>query len=61
MERTTAVETPRAAGLSMPAEWVEHERTLMAWPARAELWGAALTDARRDYATIARAIAAFEP
>lgn len=57
----TAVETPRAAGLAMPAEWGEHERTLMAWPVRVALWGAALVEAKRDYAAIARAIAAFEP
>ncbi len=25
--------------LRMPAEWTEHERCLMAWPTRAELWG----------------------
>jgi agmatine deiminase len=33
----------------------------MAWPARAELWGERLVDARRDYAQIARAIAGHEP
>jgi agmatine deiminase len=33
----------------------------MAWPARVELWGAGLGQAKRDYATIARAVAAFEP
>src|SRR4051794_20149366 len=60
MERT-ALETPRATGFAMPAEWVEHERTLMAWPARVELWGAGFAAAKRDYATVARAIAAFEP
>src|SRR5439155_24551908 len=60
MERTL-LETPRAVGLAMPAEWVEHERTLMAWPVRVELWGAGLAQARRDYAEIARAVAAFEP
>jgi agmatine deiminase len=60
MERTL-LETPRAAGLAMPAEWVEHERTLMAWPARIELWGTAFAEAKRDYATVARAVAAFEP
>ena len=56
-----AVQTPRAAGLAMPAEWAEHERTLMAWPARLELWGTQLAQAKRDYAAIARAVAAFEP
>jgi agmatine deiminase len=55
------VETPRAAGLSMPAESSLHERTLMAWPVRADLWGDDIAQARRDYATIASAVAAFEP
>src|SRR3954452_2543012 len=45
----------------MPAEWVEHERTLMCWPARIELWGQGLPQAKRDYAAVAQAIAAFEP
>src|SRR4051794_3952027 len=45
----------------MPAEWTEHERTLMAWPARVELWGDGLAQAKRDYAEIAQALAAFEP
>jgi agmatine deiminase len=45
----------------MPAEWAPHERTLMAWPCRAELWGELLEDARRDHAACASAIAAFEP
>ena len=30
----------------MPAEWTPHERTFMAWPARAELWGAQLAQAK---------------
>jgi agmatine deiminase len=50
-----------ATGLTMPPEWAEHERTLMAWPTRVELWGEALEEAKRVYAEIARAIAAFEP
>jgi agmatine deiminase len=54
-------DTPRGAGLSMPAEWLPHERTLMAWPARSDLWGAGMGEAQRDYATIARAIGSFEP
>jgi agmatine deiminase len=44
-----------------PAEWEPHERTLMGWPCRAELWGETLEQARTDYATVANAIAAFEP
>jgi agmatine deiminase len=45
----------------MPAEWAPHERTLMAWPSRGELWGELLEQARRDHAACASAIAAFEP
>src|SRR3954451_15706231 len=59
MERTL-LETPRAAGLAMPAEWGEHERTLMAWPARLELWGDGFAAVKRDYAIVASAVAAFE-
>jgi agmatine deiminase len=44
-----------------PGEWEEHERTIMGWPCREELWGPTLEDARRDYATVANAIGAFEP
>jgi agmatine deiminase len=45
----------------MPAEWEPHARCLMAWPARAELWGAELAGAERDYAAVAAAIARHEP
>ncbi|MFC1415869.1 agmatine deiminase family protein [Streptacidiphilus cavernicola] len=45
----------------MPAEWTEHERCLMAWPTRPELWGAVLDEVRQEYAQVARAIAQFEP
>jgi agmatine deiminase len=45
----------------MPAEWAPHERTLMAWPTRLDLWGDQLQTAREEYAATANAIAAFEP
>jgi agmatine deiminase len=45
----------------MPAEWARHERTLMAWPTRPDLWGDQLEAAREEYAATANAIAAFEP
>jgi agmatine deiminase len=45
----------------MPAEWAPHERTLMAWPSRRELWGAALDRAKDQYTQTANAIAPFEP
>ncbi len=44
-----------------PAEWEPHERTLMSWPCRLELWGETIEQARADYAAVANAIAAFEP
>jgi agmatine deiminase len=53
--------TPAAAGLTMPPEWATHERTLMAWPCRRELWGGRLGDAKRESAGVANAVAAFEP
>src|SRR4051812_11603820 len=45
----------------MPAEWARHERTLMAWPCRLDLWGEQLAAAKREYAGVANATAAFEP
>jgi agmatine deiminase len=45
----------------MPAEWAPHERTLMAWPTRRDLWGEELERGRDEYAATANAIAAFEP
>ncbi len=45
----------------MPAEWAPHERTLMAWPCRRELWGSELAAAKQQYTGVANAIAAFEP
>ncbi len=44
-----------------PAEWEPHERTLMGWPCRLELWGETIKQARVDYAAVANAIADFEP
>ncbi len=45
----------------MPAEWAPHERTIMCWPARADMWGDRLAQARADHAEIANTIAEFEP
>jgi agmatine deiminase len=47
--------------LRTPAEWEPHERTIMGWPCREDLWGETLQQARDDYATVANAVAAFEP
>ncbi|MFI5733621.1 agmatine/peptidylarginine deiminase [Kribbella sp. NPDC051587] len=45
----------------MPAEWDLHERTLLTWPTRRELWAGVFEEAKREYATVARTIADFEP
>ncbi|MEY9874672.1 agmatine deiminase [Streptacidiphilus sp. MAP12-33] len=49
------------AGYAMPAEWLEHERTFMAWPALTEVWGDQLGAVRADIAGLAKAIARYEP
>lgn len=54
-------QTPAAAGFAMPPEWAPHAACLMAWPTRRELWQDRLDDAKADYASVARTIAAFEP
>jgi agmatine deiminase len=53
--------TPREDGFAMPGEFAAHERTIMGWPTRRELWKGQLSKAKADYADVANAIAAFEP
>jgi agmatine deiminase len=53
-------ERTRLEGVRLPAEWELHERTLMGWPCRRELWNETIDRARADYATVANAIAQFE-
>jgi agmatine deiminase len=48
--------TPR-----LPAEFEPHERTIMCWPTRREIWRLQFRQAQLDYAEIAQAIARFEP
>src|ERR1700722_420593 len=45
----------------MPPETAPHDRTLISWPCRRELWGATLDEAKQEYAAVANAVAAFEP
>jgi agmatine deiminase len=54
--------TPREDGYRMPAEWEPHEACLMEWPTvtRRNFWADRFEEAKRDYATVATAIAAFE-
>ncbi|GAU69142.1 agmatine deiminase [Streptomyces sp. NBRC 110611] len=56
---------PVTDGFRMPPEWARHERTWMAWPGPngtfAEEGGEILTEARRSWAAVARAVRHFEP
>ena len=45
----------------MPAEWAPHERCVMAWPARADMWRAQFDTAKRVHAQVANAVARTEP
>jgi agmatine deiminase len=45
----------------MPAEFAPHERTMMGFPCRTELWGRRLREAQLAWAALARTIADFEP
>ena len=47
--------------LRRPGEWTEHERCVMAWPTRDDMWRGQLAAAKADYAEVARAIARTEP
>jgi len=47
--------------MRMPAEFSRHERTVMCWPARHELYGQRLGDAYLAHASVARTISGFEP
>ena len=54
--------SPRERGLRMPADWTEHERTLIAWPTRADAWrGTGLDAAKACHVEVVDAISQFEP
>ena len=55
------VDSNAAVRWRMPAEWETHERCLMAWPTRADLWDAYFEEAKREFAATANAIVRFEP
>jgi len=58
-----AAPTPLQDGFHFPAEWEQHRRTWMCWPARGECFGGAegILRAKQAYARVARAISSFEP
>ena len=45
----------------MPPETALHDRMIMKWPCRRELWGDHIDEAKLAYCGVANAIAAFEP
>jgi len=62
MDHSLLFNTPLEAGYRMPAEWHPHTCCWMAWPSRADLWGEEeLPEVQQAYASVARAIRAFEP
>lgn len=59
--RARAVAPRSALGFHLPAEWHRHERTLISWPYRPDLYLQQLDDIQLEFAAVARAIAKFEP
>ncbi|MFC1432585.1 agmatine deiminase family protein [Streptacidiphilus sp. N1-3] len=49
------------AALQLPSETGPHTRTFLAWPALSSIWGRQLAGVRNDVATIAKAVARYEP
>lgn len=60
-ETEPGASTPHTDGMAMPPEWAPHERCVIAWPARASMWGDLLGAAKDDHAEIARTISRYEP
>ena len=60
MSRTLKA-TPAAAGFRMPAEFEPHAGTWMLWPDRPDNWRENARPAQKAFATLAAAIARFEP
>ena len=59
--REAMVPSPRDDALFVPSRTVEHARTFVSWPCRADLWGGQLAEAEAEYAAAVEAIARFEP
>ena len=45
----------------MPGEFAPHERTVIAWPTRDDVYGKHLDEAREAHAALARTISGYEP
>ena len=59
--RAADTPTPRSEGFRLPARFTPHQRTLLSWPCREDLFGPLMEDARSEWAEVARGIARFEP
>jgi agmatine deiminase len=57
----TLSSTPRADGFFMPAEFSPHAGAWMLWPQRPDNWRLGGKPAQKAFATVASAIAQFEP
>jgi agmatine deiminase len=53
--------TPRGQGFAMPAEWLPHERTWMAWPTEGYTLGESPEDAFRAWSEVANTVVRYEP
>ncbi len=47
--------------MTVPGEFSPHQRTLICWPTRRDLYGAYLGEAKRAHGALARTISGFEP
>jgi agmatine deiminase len=53
--------TPYADGFRLPGEFEPHAGTWMTWPERPDVWREDARPAQKDFASVAQAIAEFEP
>ncbi|MBB1254521.1 agmatine deiminase family protein [Streptomyces sp. OF3] len=60
-EEMTEQPKPSRSGWRLPAETEPHDRTYLAWPPEDSVWDDLLPGLRRDIASIARAVAEYEP
>ena len=58
---TMLMSNPREDGYFMPAEYMPHSGTWMAWPERCDNWRLGAKPAQAAFAAVAFAIAQFEP
>lgn len=55
------LQSPAADGFFLCGEWEPHERSIVQWPGRGQIWGEHLPQAQAAYAGLVRAISEFEP